>query len=403
MKSQTKAEYKVVARRESCAICHSSDLAVLLDHPGLPLTGIFSQKPMEEQPSGIDQQFLFCSACGHGQLAFAVDPSHLYDETYIFRTSLSATARAGTDFFLNFLKSIRPQLDFQCALDIGCNDLYLLKQLQDKVPIRVGIDPMWAAQPLPDHTEGIGLIGGTLEEADVMGATHRRPDLVVCRHTLEHIFDPRQMLEKLVSITSDQTLFVFELPGLDTLMERSRFDQIFHQHLQYFSLHSLCGLMRLFNLHLIDYQIHYHDWGAMAVAFSKQGRSAREQDPPFRFDIRVMKDRFKIFQQHLQRVGRILDSFKDSVIYGYGASAMLPILAYHMQHDLGLLQAVLDDDIRRAGLYYANLPLRIHHPSEVKNFTETNIFLTAVDSVEPILTKLMASRPKNIIFPLEAM
>lgn len=399
----TATEYKIVAKREYCAVCHSPQLEALLDLPGLPLTGVFSKKPMTGKPKGVDQKFLFCPKCCHGQLAYEVDPAHIYNETYGFRTSLSVTARAGTEFFLDFLKSMSPQQGFDYVLDVGCNDLHLLKQFKGKVQTRVGIDPIWASQVLPDDVGDIVVIGESIENSNLLKRINQRPDLILCRHTLEHIYDPLQMLEQLMEIATDDALFVFEVPGFDTLVGRSRFDQIFHQHLQYFSLFSFCQLMSKMGLHLLDCRINYHDWGAMAVAFSKGEKLSADKNIVFNYEARSITERFRVFQKHLEQVSAVLDSYRDTVIYGYGASAMLPVLSYHMKQDLSLLRAVLDDDKNRNGLYYWNLPLKIQHISQVENLEEANIILTAVDSTRPILTKLFLNRPKNIIYPLEAI
>ena len=87
-------------------------------------------------------------------------------------------------------------------------------------------------------------------------------------------------------------------------------------------------------------------------------------------------------------------------MYGYGASNMLPTLAYHLGNDLSCLKSILDDDPAKDGLYYWNLPLKIERASVIKNFKDINIFLTALDQTKPILDRLLQDRPRHIIYPL---
>ena len=87
------------------------------------------------------------------------------------------------------------------------------------------------------------------------------------------------------------------------------------------------------------------------------------------------------------------------MVYGYGAAQMLPVLAYHLDNDLSLLKAVLDDDPAKDGLYYWNLPLVIRHAAAVTDLKGSSVFITAVDNVKPILVKLLAQRPRHIIYP----
>jgi hypothetical protein len=79
---------------------------------------------------------------------------------------------------------------------------------------------------------------------------------------------------------------------------------------------------------------------------------------------------------------------------------MLPVLSYHMKNDLSCLQAVLDDDERKQGMYYINLPVAIKSPSVVKDFKDVVLFLTAIDNSRILVPKLISLVPKRIILPL---
>ena len=94
-----------------------------------------------------------------------------------------------------------------------------------------------------------------------------------------------------------------------------------------------------------------------------------------------------------------LMSLDGSKIYGYGAAQMLPVLAYHIENNLGCLTAVLDDDSDKEGLGYWNLPVKIMPSSRAEDISEASVLITAVDNAQPILKKLLTNRPKHIIYP----
>lgn len=113
---------------------------------------------MAKPVRGTNQQLLICTKCGHTQLAGQLAISEVYGDSYSFRTSVSATARRGTSFLLAMLDEIAAGKHFNCAIDIGCNDLYLLKQLEGRAKVWVGIDPLWASkeeQSDPQPTRGL--------------------------------------------------------------------------------------------------------------------------------------------------------------------------------------------------------------------------------------------------------
>ena len=114
---------------ERRAACDVTNLEVAADLPNLPLKGIYPQLPMAALVGGNNQELLFCSRCGHTQLRKVLDGSVLYGESYSFRTSHSSTAHQGTDLSLSTLDQVAPGRQFRCSIDLGCNDLHLLKKL----------------------------------------------------------------------------------------------------------------------------------------------------------------------------------------------------------------------------------------------------------------------------------
>ena len=390
----------IIAKRDCCAVCGSNQLEVAIDLPGLPLTARYSEEKMDGSREGIDQWLLLCNECGHAQLAEQVNPDILYGDTYGFRTSVSATARHGTDFFLSTLDEIAPGRRFKCVVDLGCNDLYLLERLQGRADVRIGIDPVWALKENQVGDKNITVIGAAIEDVDLGSVLETPPDLVVCRHTLEHIYEPRAILQQLFAAAAKRALFLFEVPGFEAVVRRHRFDQVFHQHLHYFTLASFQRLIEEAGGVYMSSWENYHDWGALLVAFAKRANPQESKEKASSvFDVPTIRERYVIFRRQLSTTNEVLKSLEGTTVYGYGAAQMLPVLAYHLDNDLSLLTAVLDDDPAKDGLYYWNLPLVIRHTAGVTDLEAASVFITAVDNVKPILNKLLVRRPRHIIYP----
>ncbi|MEQ8733916.1 MAG: methyltransferase domain-containing protein [Rhodospirillaceae bacterium] len=382
----------------SCAIC-GGDITVAIDLPNLPLTETYCLEPVKQTPPGIDQQLQICATCGHGQLQVQLSPNLLYDSQYKFRTSASPTARRGTEFFLSVLNALAPERKFNCALDLGCNDLFLLSQLAGAAKNRVGVDPVWRGRESENADKSIEVHGCNFEELPTESLPSK-PDLIVCRHTLEHISEPVKVLSRIMEIAAPDALFIFEVPGFDNLIERGRFDQIFHQHLHYFSLSSFTALLKQVGASLIIHRENFHDWGAIAMAFVKGNENADQKlifTPPSHD---VIATRFRQFKQHLSSTKLVMAEIAQSHrLYGYGAAQMLPVLAYHLGTDLKNFEAIIDDDPDKDGLGYWNLPVKIIPSSKVADMKESAVLITAIDNVQPIMTKLLEIRPRHIVYP----
>jgi len=384
---------------ERCAVCHGG-LEPAIDLPGLPLTETYCREPVKTPMHGIDQRLLFCPDCGHGQLETQIALEDLYGASYKFRTSASATARKGTQFFLSTLDAAAPGRRFKCVLDLGCNDLFLLSQLEGRADLRIGIDPVWRGREGERKDASILLYGVSIEELD-LSALPEKPDLVVCRHTLEHIGDPGAVLKLLMQAAAPDALFVFELPGFDGLIDRFRFDQVFHQHLHYFSLASFTRLVRNAGAHVLGHRENFHDWGAMAVVFTRAAPSIAIEMRALRPSLGQIARRYALFRRQMEAAGDMLADLQGAPIYGYGAAQMLPVLAYHMKTDFGQLAAVLDDDPEKDGIGYSNLPVKVMLPGRATRLSEATVLITAIDNVAPIMTRLLENRPRRILHPLQ--
>jgi hypothetical protein len=392
-----KSKDTIIRKRTYCSVCNSKNLIEIMNMPALPITGLFSKGRLINPSSGIDQSLLWCPECGHGQLYNQVNPEILYDsQKYTFRTSLSATAQQGTKVFLDYLKTLFPGKRFNCVIDVGCNDLYLLNEMKPSCKTKIGLDPIWASKETQDHNQDLHVIGKAVEDTD-LESLPCKPDLIVSRHTLEHIFAPQAVLNRLIDCASEDAIFLFEVPGFETLLAKGRFDQIFHEHLQYFSLSSFNMLIERLGIELIGITENYHNWGALIIAFKKG--SPRQKKFKFPFTGKDIERKKGLFFSQMENTRKILVQFKNTQIYGYGAALMLSVLAYHLKTDLSFLKAIIDDDIEKDGLFYANLPLQIIHSSKIENLNELNILITAIDSVKPIMTKLLYYIPKHIIYP----
>ncbi|MBL4747386.1 MAG: methyltransferase domain-containing protein [Magnetovibrio sp.] len=385
---------------DACLVCGASTTSVFA-LPSLPLTDTFVREFASDPVPNFDQAFRFCPSCHHGQLAIQVAPSVLYGGHYGFRTSASLTAKKGTDFFFSVLNEAAPDRTFEHALDLGCNDLFLLSKLEGRATARVGVDPIWAGREHEANVVGIKVIGQGIEDV-VLSDLDRKPDLVVCRHTLEHIANPLDVVKRMLEGATDDALFIFEVPGIEALINRNRFDQVFHQHLQYFSQDSFARMLKLAGATPILWKNNYHDWGAFAVAFVKgsgEGAVHGVASP----DLDRVIDSRNAFLSQMATVHSTLQNM-DGPIYGYGAAQMLPVLAYHLKSDLSFLKGILDDDPEKDGVLYGNLPVQVRPSASIKDLSEISVLITAVDNSQPILRTLLSkTRPRHIVCPFHIL
>lgn len=386
-----------------CTVCGTNALEEALALPKFPFTGIYcsSDKELDDYLiSGVDQGLHYCANCGHAQLKNVVDPRLVYDSTYSHRGSLSSIARQGNECFSKFLSRLFPTIEFKHILDIGCNDGYLLRLLEERSQKLTGIDPIWGDN---EHvvSEKITLKGGFVEDFDLQRDIGD-PDLIVSAHTFEHVDNPRKTLESILSHVKNGTKVVIEVPSFDTLVDNNRFDQVFHQHIHYFSACSMHRMIQELDCTYIAHAYNYQMWGGtMLFAFTKGAYESNLSNFE-QISQEKIKKSFGIFKNSLSKLSTILCTLANESLYGFGAAQMLPSLMYHIPNELSNLLSILDDNPERQGKKFPGAKHFIESPSSV-DLTNSSVVVTALDSARPIVAKLATARVKKIILPLSVL
>jgi len=390
-------------KRELCAICERSLVEPIIKYPSFPLTEIYVDHKISEKLGFIDQALHYCDHCGFGQLENIIEPKILYNDTYKTRTT-GSSAMGAIDVFLNFVDNNLEKRPINNIVEIGCNDTYTLSKLKNRAKNLYGIDPILKGREQEFESENITTFGDFFENVN-LDEIGNNLDVVLSSHTLEHISDPKALVDKILNNADSETQFFFQFPGLELLIDNARFDQIHHQHYNYFTVDSVVYMLNEVGAELVNYEFNPNHWGALMICFRKKGKNSNKYQNNNQSITRINKDRileqYNLFIDCMNLANRRILSYDDKKIYGYGAALMLPLLAYYIK-DFHKLDSILDDDENKNGLYYLNLPIQIKNPKNINNLTDNVIFVTGLNSrsvLRSISTRLIDLGVRDIIIP----
>ena len=63
-------------------------------------------------------------------------------------------------------------------------------------------------------------------------------DVIICGHTLEHVEEPELFIKNILSCADTNSKIFLQFPSAESLILSGGFQQIHHQHLNYFSIKS---------------------------------------------------------------------------------------------------------------------------------------------------------------------
>jgi hypothetical protein len=114
-----------------------------------------------------------------------------------------------------------------------------------------------------------------------------------------------------------------------------------------------------------------------------------------------VKDGYRLFRDCMDATNRRVGMLgKVENVYGFGAALMLPLLAYYVPEVFNL-KCIIDDDPRKQGMYYLNVPVEIRSTEQVQ-LEQSAVLITAMNSrkvIRTITRRLIDLNVRDIIVP----
>ena len=380
-------------------IIKNSNSEVLIDLKSYPVTEMY-QKYNDNSfkfPTKFDQELRFCSKSNHAFLGKLLPQDFIYnpDNYHTVSSSSQGSVNAINNFYTFIQKNL--QEGSECFIDIGANDTMLLKKFSSYATQLIGIDPN-----VSSDDKNIICIKDYLENVDLSSYTKNKKTFI-SSHTLEHIYDPREFMKILSESSTEEDQFFFQFPSLDLLIRDSRFDQIHHQHIHYFSIQSLSQLIAEFGFQLTDHYLDPDHYGTLMVAFKKTSKTIKIFEYESFYTPDEIKNRYSNFISDITSSNKKIE-YSEEKLYCYGASLMLPILNYYMP-SMSKAIKIIDQDKAKSGLSYVNYAVEIVDGSDI-DLTNSNVLVTAVATklaTRKIINKLSDLKVMNIILPLNTI
>lgn len=148
-------------------------------------------------------------------------------------------------------------------LDIGCGEGYALKFFEEKGYDIVGLDFNGYACKL--HNENVSdkvRVGDFYETTEQLIKEGKKFDLIVSTNVLEHVVDPKELMEKAFKLLNKNGIFIVRVPNDFSVLQKYLWDKksiekpywvAIPDHLNYFSLESLQNLGNNLGLTTVDY------------------------------------------------------------------------------------------------------------------------------------------------------
>ncbi|MCH7575743.1 MAG: class I SAM-dependent methyltransferase [Candidatus Marinimicrobia bacterium] len=340
----------IVVKR--CQICDYDQLERILFLGYLPPVNQMREIGAQphEQPS-YPAQLLFCPRCYLVQLGLIVDPKVLFPPDYPYTSGTTKILRQNFGELYQECKTIVELGPDDLIVDIGSNDGTLLSNFQNNHRV-LGITP--------EETGKIALERGIQTIIDFFSrsvvekaiSAYGKAKIVTAANVFAHIENINEIVECVIELLEEDGVFITESHYLLPLMETVQYDTIYHEHLRYYSLHSLDYLLNRHGLEIIHAKRIPTHGGSIRVYASRKGKypvsaaveSLLEKEKNTIIDKeQLIKFRQKIITSKLELHALLRDIKKEGQrIYGIGAPSRASTLINYTGIDDGIIDCVLE-------------------------------------------------------------
>jgi hypothetical protein len=222
------------------------------------------------KPGGAETSYpltvAFCEDCSLLQVPDVVAPEILFKD-YVYATG--ASAPLVTHFYNYAHDAILPLVsEDDLMVDVGGNDCTLLDFVKERCRVW-NIDP---SSPLLPNVPTYSVMFNSQVAKDFVLA-HGPAKVVTANNVLAHVDDLIDFLEGVRHLLADDGTFIFEIHWVKDLLDHTGFDQIYHEHLCYFSLTALVRMLDHVGLKIYNVEI-VQNHGRSLRVFAKKSPAA---------------------------------------------------------------------------------------------------------------------------------
>lgn len=317
---------KNLAMIHRCRVCHSENLISTINLGSLYLSDFRNDN---RKPKRYPLHLVLCKKCSLVQLKHTTPARALYNKNYGYKSGINKTMKTELrDVVEKSLKLVDAHSSLT-VIDIGANDGTLLMNYP-KNHFRIGVEPI-KKFALECKKNADVVINDFFSAKSYGKKINKKADIITAISCFYDINNPVKFVKDVRSILKKDGIFVIQQNYLVDMIRSNAFDNIVHEHLEYYSLASLEFLLKIADLEIFDVSQSALNGGSFRTYIVHKGtRPINPSVQALRNDEREIrlntKKAYKHFVQNIKDNGYELKKFIENKvksgnrIFVYGAS-----------------------------------------------------------------------------------
>jgi len=357
-----------------CRSCGNTKLKRVISLGYQPLANSLLNK-RDEKCELYPLEVNYCDRCHNCQLSVAVNPKKMFSN-YLYTSSTSKSFR---EHFVNaankYIKDFKLNKKKSYIIDIGSNDGVALKPFKNLGFKNIlGIEPAKNLAKLANKNK-IKTFNGFLEENNLK-KIKKNADLILASNVFAHSDKLKEMAKCMFKLLSKNGTIVIEVQYLLNTLKDLTFDNIYHEHYNYWSLTSLINFFNQYEAKIYKVErIKTH--GGSIRAYIKKAKKIKI-DNSVKELIEVEEKfgikRYKTYQEFAQKVYKIRDNIRKNILklknkntkvigYGSPAKATTALNFFGISDEI---ECIVEDNKLKHGKFLPGMNIPIVSKSSIK-------------------------------------
>lgn len=354
---------------DNCRVCGFEKLTPILSLGDLYISDFLEENEMNEAEKA-PLELVLCNendgGCGLLQLKHTVSNEVMYRRYWY----LSGTNKTMTDELNGIVAKVESLISFEpedFVMDIGANDGTLLRGYKFPGLNRTGFEP---AKNL-EKFNSVGtkkIINNFFNyEAWQKEFGSVKANAITAIAMFYDLDDPNQFVADVVKCLDKDGVFIIQMAYLPSMLSKNMFDNICHEHLEYYSLLSLENLLKRHNLEVFDVELndinggsfriyikHKHGGQSIKIFEGAQQRINNLKENEEKLELNDKKI-YEDFAGRVEKIKKEVFNFikgevgKGKKVYIYGASTKGNTLLQYFNLDSSLIGAAAERNSAKWG------------------------------------------------------
>ena len=313
-----------------CRSCGNKNLKRIVSLGYQPLANNLLKKK-NEQCELFPLEVNYCERCHNCQLSVAIDPKKMFSN-YLYTSSTSKLFR---NHFVEAAKKYTRELKLNkkksIIIDIGSNDGVALKPFLEMGYKNIqGVEPAKNLAKLANKNK-IKTFNGFLEKKNLK-KIKKNASLILASNVFAHSDKLKEMTECMIKLLGKNGTIIIEVQYLLNTLKDLTFDNIYHEHYNYWSLTSLINFFNQFDIKIFRAETIDTHGGSLRI-YIKKNKNIKIENSVKKLlkkeeDFGIKK--FKTYQDFGKKVYKIRENViknlkilkkDEEIIVGYGAPA----------------------------------------------------------------------------------